>query len=538
MKKFLSVLLSIIIALTSLSTGVIAFADVSDDFVTEPIPLEAQTELSAYIEKQTKGAGEYLVKNTYDISTLSAVDFLTLMNSGYDMSAYTEGFVSSLKANLEKNNGKLLVEGTQWYQDSETGEWKSYSYSYEDLGLYGAAITILEKLDYNPEDFEGYNIVSAFESIDLENDNSNPYYYRVAIEAAKGEFAKTLCDNLVNKYYVMGSGLNYWGFSCDNTAHFLASISKYKDNYKDYVEDAKKVIKTYTKKNGAFADNTYVTEVNPDSTALAMMAFASVGDVETAFTYYKNLVEGFEGKTGVFKYNNEDNLYATKDALLALEYFKTAVEAQGFEHPEEVLKTTVTKATTKKNGIITKTCVICEKSTKTTIYYPKTIKLSSTKYTYSGKTIKPRITVIGSNGKTISADNYTVKFSNNTKVGTAKATITFKGNYSGSVTKTFAINPKATSISKLSSPKAKQIKVNWKKQSTQTSGYQIQLATDKSFSKNKKLVTVSGSKATSKTVKSLKANKKYYVRVRTFKTVDGNKYYSGWSAAKTVKTKK
>ncbi|MBR1763701.1 MAG: fibronectin type III domain-containing protein, partial [Eubacterium sp.] len=78
----------------------------------------------------------------------------------------------------------------------------------------------------------------------------------------------------------------------------------------------------------------------------------------------------------------------------------------------------------------------------------------------------------------------------------------------------------------------------WSKQATQTTGYQIQYATNSKFTKNKKTVTVKGTKTTSKTVSKLKAKKKYYVRVRTYKTVNGKKYYSGWSKAKTVTTKR
>ncbi|MGN1123143.1 MAG: fibronectin type III domain-containing protein, partial [Eubacterium sp.] len=68
------------------------------------------------------------------------------------------------------------------------------------------------------------------------------------------------------------------------------------------------------------------------------------------------------------------------------------------------------------------------------------------------------------------------------------------------------------------------------------SGYEVQCATDKKFKKNKKSVTVKKNK-TSATVKKLKVNKKYYVRVRTYKTVNGKKIYSSWSKVKSVKTK-
>ena len=69
------------------------------------------------------------------------------------------------------------------------------------------------------------------------------------------------------------------------------------------------------------------------------------------------------------------------------------------------------------------------------------------------------------------------------------------------------------------------------------SGYEIQLATDKKFKKNKKTITIKKQKTTKATVKKLKAKKKYYVRVRTYKTVNGKKVYSAWSKIKTVKTK-
>ena len=101
---------------------------------------------------------------------------------------------------------------------------------------------------------------------------------------------------------------------------------------------------------------------------------------------------------------------------------------------------------------------------------------------------------------------------------------------------TFKINPKGTSISKATSPKKKQLKVTWKKQTTQTTGYQIQYSTSSKF-KNAKTVTVKKNKTTKTTVKKLKAKKKYYVRIRTYKTVGKKKYCSSWSKAKAVKTK-
>mgnify|MGYP004500379903 CR=1 FL=1 len=100
---------------------------------------------------------------------------------------------------------------------------------------------------------------------------------------------------------------------------------------------------------------------------------------------------------------------------------------------------------------------------------------------------------------------------------------------------TETVKPKKTSIKKLSKGK-KKFTVTWAKVSG-VKGYQIQYSTDKKFKKNNKSVTVTKQKTTKATVKKLKSKKKYYVRVRTYKTVNGKKVYSSWSKVKSVKTK-
>lgn len=100
---------------------------------------------------------------------------------------------------------------------------------------------------------------------------------------------------------------------------------------------------------------------------------------------------------------------------------------------------------------------------------------------------------------------------------------------------TKTVKPKKTSIKKLSKGK-KKFTVTWAKVSG-VKGYQIQYSSDKKFKKNNKSVTVTKQKSTKATVKKLKSKKKYYVRVRTYKTVNGKKIYSSWSKVKSVKTK-
>ena len=216
---------------------------------------------------------------------------------------------------------------------------------------------------------------------------------------------------------------------------------------------------------------------------------------------------------------------------------KKAVKTSTIAKVAHTYKTTTTKATTSKNGKIVKACTVCKKvASTTTIKYAKTFKLSTTTYTYNGKAKTPSVTVKDSAGNKLKKNvDYTLSVSKGRKnVGTYKVTIKMKGKYSGTKTLTFKINPAGTKVSKLTAGK-KSLTVNITKKSTQVTGYQIQYSTSKKFT-SAKTKTVSY-KTTKVSLKSLSAKKTYYVRVRTYKTVNGKKYYSGWSTIKSAKTK-
>ena len=199
------------------------------------------------------------------------------------------------------------------------------------------------------------------------------------------------------------------------------------------------------------------------------------------------------------------------------------------------------KATASKDGKITTTCTRCGTTTKTVkIAKVSKIKLSKTKYTYNGKKQTPSVTVKDSKGKELKVNaDYKVKLPSGRKnVGTYEVKITFKGSkYSGSKTLSYTINPKSTKLSKVSAKK-KGFEAKWEKQSTQTKGYQIQYSTDSKFKSGNKTVTVNKNSTTKKTISKLKAKKKCYVRIRTYKTVGKQKYYSDWSKSVKVTTKK
>ena len=154
---------------------------------------------------------------------------------------------------------------------------------------------------------------------------------------------------------------------------------------------------------------------------------------------------------------------------------------------------------------------------------------------YTGKNITQSITV-KYNGKTLkNGTDYTVSCSNNKSIGTATVKIAGKGSYTGTITKTFKINPAKQEIQKLTA-KSKAFFVDWAQKGSAT-GYEIQYATNSKFTSAKK-VTITNNKTDKTTISKLSGNKKYYVRVRSYTKVKGTKYYGAWSASKSVTTKK
>ncbi len=209
---------------------------------------------------------------------------------------------------------------------------------------------------------------------------------------------------------------------------------------------------------------------------------------------------------------------------------------------EHSYTTVVQKATLSSDGSIQKVCSLCDRVQSTEVIKKiSSITLSDTSFVYNGKTRKPTVKVKDSEGKTISSSDYTVSYPKNCKaVGIYKVTVTLKGNYSGKKTMTYKILPKTTSLKSVSGKK-KSLYVKWNKNTTQTTGYQIQYTTKSSFKGNNVSTITLKNKTTAQTIKKLKAKKRYYVRVRTYKNVkyDGKtvKVCSAWSSSKNAVTK-
>ena len=486
--------------------------------------------------------------------------------------SYAEGFYGS-QATVSTGAASGSAYGT--FTDCA---YLVYSYATAGSGVTAEAKTVAELRDlagevsewYLPTDEESapavaaHKVISEIELTGMAADDKYPCgtepKLTVSVKYNDGTFdntAKLLITEGDNKItYAYKTATNEYSYTIEHIFDKEVKEEKYLKEpatcttpavyYKSCVCGLASETETF---EGDKLSHTYDKEIVSDDTLKSAATCTSLA------VYYKSCDCGAISGTETFTFGEKDAANHTGETKTVNQKAATctakgytgdkvcadcgAVLEKGKETPAlgHKLTTKTTKATLSANGKIVTSCTVCKAVTSAkTISRIKTVKLSTTSYTYSGSSKKPSVTVKDYSGKTLkNGTDYTVSYKNNKSVGTATATVTFKGNYSGSKKLTFTIKPKTTSLSKLTAGK-KQLKVTWKKNSA-VSGYQIQYSTSKKFT-SAKTVTVKGYKTTSKTIKSLKAKKTYYVRVRTYKTVNGKKVYSDWSAkALSKKTK-
>ena len=299
--------------------------------------------------------------------------------------------------------------------------------------------------------------------------------------------------------------------------------------------------------NSAFYD-TKIAELDFYHTQLKTVERYAFGSIdELVVIKFPNTIECLEDSSFNLNYQKDTYVYLPINSVFdKSEYMRTdyawswrkrilmRLDEHGkvvLEHEYRVAETK--KATTSENGKITKKCISCDKTLTETIYYPKTITLSKTKYTYDGKIHKPTVTVKDSKGKTISSSNYTVSYSSGCKnVGKYKVTIKMKGNYSGSKTLYFTIVPQNTSSVKAVLYGHDDVKVSWSKVSG-ASGYKVYYKKSTSSTWSSKSTT-----GTSMKLANLADGVKYDIKVVTYKTVSGNKCYSAGKSTSIYTLKK
>ncbi len=202
---------------------------------------------------------------------------------------------------------------------------------------------------------------------------------------------------------------------------------------KDYTNTKEEVIKAIGHKYG---EPTWNWAKGENNTYTATATFTCANDEKHVKTVDAKVTEKPEGATCT---EAGKIVYTAKVTFNGKDYTDSkeeTVEALGHDY-----QTTTTKATLSKDGSIVTKCTRCGDVTEnTTIAYPKTITLSEDHYVYDGQEKKPEVSVVGSDGKAISADNYDVKYPESAVAGGSyDVVITFKGNYEGTVTKTFTI---------------------------------------------------------------------------------------------------
>lgn len=170
---------------------------------------------------------------------------------------------------------------------------------------------------------------------------------------------------------------------------------------------------------------------------------------------------------------------------------------------------------------------------KKTEKFVSNVKLNRTSYTYTGKTIRPSVTVTV-NGKKIGASAYKLYYKNNKNSGIGTVQVRGTGKYSRiNKTLTFKILPPKTLLTGLKKAN-RSFTASWKK-NIQATGYQIQYAADSRFTKERKTVTVGKQSATRYKISGLKNKKTYYVRIRSYKRVGKKVLYSSWSTVKKIR---
>lgn len=185
-----------------------------------------------------------------------------------------------------------------------------------------------------------------------------------------------------------------------------------------------------------------------------------------------------------------------------------------------------------KDGYKAKLCTRCKAQSKDKQIIAKinTVTLKKTSYVYDGKGKKPGVTVKDSRNKTISKQNYTVSYSNNTAVGTATVTVTFKGNYQGQVKKTFVINPAAVNVKGLENVVGG-VKISWKKSASGASYLIYRKAKKGSF---KKVAAVANTGTTSYIDSTAKNATEYTYRIVAYKKSGSTSYRAKAGTAKTA----
>lgn len=303
-----------------------------------------------------------------------------------------------------------------------------------------------------------------------------------------------------------------------NQKYVLVEESKHSDNR--YLE--MNIKPTFTGGHSITLDINCKSEYSVDVQEVSengKMIFFCASDVNEKHTYRKH---GFYLEKG-------------KEYNIVIEFIvrephvenRSTIILQKCDHPMCVEE--IKQATTNTNGSVVTFCTICGCRTEKTLASIKKAAVGSSKYIYTGKSIKPTVKAYDANNKIIPDTNYKVKYGKKTgSVGTHKITVVFKGKlYKGSVTCKYKVVPKKPNITSLDN-KNNTATVRISNGKNSCTGVQLMYSPLSNF---KKGVTLN-KKGKNVVFKFKGVYGTYYYKARTYKVVKGKRYYSSWSKVK------
>ena len=487
----------------------ISFADETDEADVEITDAETEPEILADDASEDYEDGE--------ISVQAAEDEENVFSDGEDAQIATQAAnASDIRGTITLKNNRAVVSGT--YGNSNQ---VYYRFTPQTAGVL--------KVTASTTGTDSYSCVASSIAVAESNerideyglaDHSNPWVHTFPL--SKG-----------TTYLICGTG--YYCTDYKMALEFKPVKESFPENYYDQVEnwyDAREISlnRMYYGILGLGGDEDYYKFTVPATGKYTIITNGRFGmkmyneSGDKLASYY------------IYGYDKQEKILEKGTTL----YFGYSGDASEYtfsvnSHKHSWKTSSVTKATTNQNGRLVRKCSDCGETTTSTIYRPTSVKLSATTYTYNGNAKRPNVTVTDAKGKTISRSYYNVSYDRDSRsAGRHTVRVTFKGNYSGTLSRSYTINPQATYITKLSRM-SKGFAVNIRRLSSATAtGYQVQYSLNRNF----KGAQVKVLRGTSMNIRGLQGNKNYYVRVRAYKRSGGRAYYSAWSGVKTVRTRR
>ena len=271
-----------------------------------------------------------------------------------------------------------------------------------------------------------------------------------------------------------------------------------------------------------------VTYVNNEKPGEARAELTGIGNYKGSETLYFTIYGKLPAADPI-----ADQIYTGKELTPAIVIPGLKAGEDYYMYYEDNQYPGVATVTIYGTGYYKGTATIHFKIIKKTEKFVSNVKLNRTSYTYTGKSIRPSVTVTV-NGKKIGASAYKLYYKNNKNSGIGTVQVRGIGKYSRiNKTLTFKILPPKTLLTGLKKAN-RSFTASWKK-NIQATGYQIQYAADSRFIKERKTVTVGKQSAIRYKISGLKNKKTYYVRIRSYKRVGKKVLYSSWSTVKKIR---